>query len=192
MGELLVSDKKYSVEEYLELAAQAQEKLEFYNGFIIPMPGGTIAHNTIATNILLALGFLLEADPKYRIFNSDQRVWLPINNSFIYPDALVISGKPIPAEEDPLSITNPLVMFEVISKTTANYDSGRKFDLCQTLESFQEYVLVNQFKPEVLSYHREGPDLWRLSTVRGLENSLQLKSIGIEIPLERIYRNIEF
>lgn len=192
MGELLVPKKKYTIEEYLELAEYAEEKLEYYNGTIHPMPGGTIAHNTIANNFLFGLGLALDERTEYRIFNSDQRIWLPKNKRFVYPDALVICGEPITAPEDPTSIINPLVIVEVLSRSTEDYDRGEKFYQYQFIESFQEYVLVSQEQPEILSYHREADDLWRVSVFSGLENAVRLKTLDVELPLERIYRNIEF
>lgn len=192
MGEIAVPGKKYSVEEYLELSAHAREKLEYYDGKIFVMPGGTIEHNEIAGNIYFELRLLLNDEPEYRLFNSDQRIWIPLKNSYVYPDAVVICGQPIAAPEDPLSIINPLVIVEVLSKSTEEYDRGNKFEEYQSIDTFQEYILVRQDRPSVFTYHREGADLWRVAEFNGLENALLLKSIGIQLPLQRIYRNIEW
>ncbi|MBL7775499.1 MAG: Uma2 family endonuclease [Saprospiraceae bacterium] len=191
MGEWLASGKQFTIGEYLEMAAHAREKLEYVNGKITPMPAGTINCNLIAHNLAFGLGLLLDTKPEYRIFSSDQRIWVPAKNSFVYPDALVVCGAPMPAEADPTAITNPLLIVEVLPRSTKEYDRSLKFQLYQTIDSFQEYVLVQQDEPELFHYRREGADLWRIGSVAGLEALLPLKCLGVEVPLARIYRNVE-
>ncbi|HST63504.1 MAG TPA: Uma2 family endonuclease, partial [Longimicrobium sp.] len=81
---------------------------------------------------------------------------------------------------------NPVLIIEVLSDSTEGYNRRKKFDLYQRIESLREYVLVSHKEPRAERHVRQG-DFWRHSLVDGLDASLPLTSVGIEIPMERIY-----
>lgn len=185
------SQKIYTEEEYLAMEARSQEKHEYYNGKIIKMSGGSPVHNEIAVNITTALKIALKKAPKkYRVYNSDMKIQIPDENLFVYPDAVVVCEKPILYKHYKTVITNPLLIVEVLSKSTEEYDRGVKFDYYRTLPSFQEYVLLSQSKPRASVYHRESVDTWRIINV--VEGAIHLQSIGCDISLEDIYEDIIF
>lgn len=185
------SQKIYTEEEYLALEARAQEKHEYYNGKIIKMSGGTPVHNEIAVNITTALKIAIKtAKKKFRVYNSDMKIQIPTENLFVYPDAVVVCEKPILYKHYKTVITNPLLIIEVLSKSTEEYDRGRKFDYYRTLPSFQEYVLLSQDKPFASVYHRENTDTWRIFNIT--EGVIPLQSIGSEVSLKDIYEDIIF
>jgi Uma2 family endonuclease len=184
--------KLVTIEEYLDIERRTGIKHEFYKGKIIPMAGGTIPHNIISINILFGLGLLLDTNPDYWIFGSDQKIYLPDYEVYVYADALVVSGKPIESDDETSAIVNPILIIEVLSGSTEKYDGGDKFIKYQSLESFKEYVLIRQGKPEVKSFFREENDLWRTKNFEGIENSVYFKSIDVTLPLSRIYKNISF
>ncbi|MEZ4942289.1 MAG: Uma2 family endonuclease [Saprospiraceae bacterium] len=184
--------KRYTVAEYLRTEARTGERYEFYNGEIRPMPGGTISHNRITKNVIQYLGNALDLKTGFEIFGSDQKVYLPHYNFYLYPDAVVVAEKPVSAEQHAHAIINPLLIIEVLSASTEAYDRQQKFLEFRSLPSFREYVLIRQDAPEILSFFREAPDLWRESSVVNLENSVYFRSVDVELALAALYRNVEF
>ncbi|MEY4903836.1 MAG: hypothetical protein RLZZ292_1651, partial [Bacteroidota bacterium] len=172
--------RHYSVEEYLDVELQEGERYQYFDGEIIKMPGGTLRHNTIIKNLIFGLEtFLDEQEDKY-LFGSDQKIYLPKYNFYLYPDAIVVSDTPVVSEKGH-AILNPVLIVEVLSKSTADNDKGQKFMEYQSIDTFKEYVLVRQDVPEVTTFFREAPDLWRSSETEGLENSVFLKSLNISL-----------
>ena len=182
----------YSVDEYLKVEARRGERYEFYNGNIIPMPGGTIPHNRICKNIIQYLGNALDLKSGFEIFGSDQKIYLPEYHYYVYPDAVVVAATPVVSEEMADALINPVLIIEVLSPSTEKYDREQKFLQYRSLPSFREYALVRQDAPEVLTFFRETPDTWKEAMVKGVEKSVHFRSIGVDLPLPLIYRNIEF
>ncbi|HRD82992.1 MAG TPA: Uma2 family endonuclease [Saprospiraceae bacterium] len=182
----------YSVAEYLLLERRTGERYEFYNGKIRRMAGGTIAHNRITRNIIIKLGQLIDEKGNMEIFASDQKIYLPKYRWYVYPDAVVVAGVPIESEEEASAIINPILIVEVLSPSTMDYDRNRKFLEYQSLPSFQEYVLVRQDVPEALLAFREEPDLWRSSETAGMDADIVLRSIGASLPMKDVYAKVEF
>ncbi|MBX2930230.1 MAG: Uma2 family endonuclease [Saprospiraceae bacterium] len=185
-------EKTYTVAEYLYFERRAGERYTFHNGKIERMAGGTIPHNRIARNILGLLYNVMNRRPDLEVFASDQKIYLPKYHAYVYPDAVVVAGVPIESEEEASAIMNPLLIVEVLSPSTLNYDRNQKFMDYQTLPSFKEYVLVRQDAPEVILAFREEPDLWRSSEVAGLDSAVFLRSIEVSLSMSDIYNKVEF
>ena len=182
----------YTVDEYLKVEARSGERYEFYNGNIIPMPGGTLPHNRICRNILSELDQILKVRPGFEIFGSDQKIYLPEYRYYLYPDAVVVAEIPVMSEEMASAIINPLLIIEVLSPSTGQYDREQKFLQYRSLPSFKEYALVRQDAPEVLTFFREKPDTWKETMVKNIDQSIHFQSINVDLALQLIYRNIEF
>lgn len=183
----------YSLGQYLAREEKAQDKHEFYNGIIRKMPGGTFRHNEIASNTLTALKAAVRGLPgPYRVLNSDQKIYIEATNTGVYPDALVICKEPVFHQERQDLLTNPLVIVEVLSRSTATYDRQGKFLLYQQLPSFCEYMLIEQTRPEVETWFREEENLWRKSVVSGLDAQVRLRELGVALPLGEVYENVSF
>ena len=188
---MTVEKTNFTVEEYLRIERQRGERHNYFNGKLEPMPGGSIAHNRISRNIIQHLGNALDEKEGYEIFGSDQKIYIPKYNYYLYPDAVVIAAAPVMAENAAFGITNPLLIIEVLSPSTGAYDRDEKFMLYRELESFKEYVLIRQDTPEIVSMYRSQPSQWEETEVNGQEESVWFKSIDIRIPLALIYRNVE-
>lgn len=183
----------YSVEEYFEIEALSNGKLEYRNGKIIDMPGAKPNHNLIAGWIITYLNILLmEKSKKYYVLTSDTKIHIPKLNSFVYPDAVVICEKIELLEGRNDVIINPLLIVEVLSKSTASNDRKGKFFDYRSIPSFQEYILVEQDFAEVSSFYRKDKKLWEEDIATGLDDKLYLKSLDITIELNKIYQNVEF
>ena len=184
----LTQTQQYSIEEYLAIEEKTGERHYYLNGKIEKMAGGTINHNRLCRNILSLLVSNLESN--FESFGSDQKIYLPKLNFYVYPDAVVVTGVPIVAENDAQAIINPLLIVEVLSPSTMDYDRSQKFMHYKTVASFIEYVLIRQDAPEISTFFREEPNLWRSTETEGLDNNVFLKSVNLSLPLSKIYKNI--
>lgn len=185
----------FSLAEYLAKEERSKSKHHFFNGEIINMPGAKFKHNEITTNVLSALKIAVKGLSKiYRVCNSDQKIIIEHEETLaiVYPDAMVICEKPIfwNGRED--LITNPLVVVEVLSKSTRNYDKGDKFLLYKKCASLQEYVTIEQKKPHIESWYRLTETAWDNTFQENLAQTFTLRSIGVAIALSDIYEHIEF
>jgi Uma2 family endonuclease len=184
------SVKQYSIEDYLALERVAEHKSEYEAGKVVAMSGGTINHGIIGNNINTELNIALKGKKSCITINGDVRIWIEKAKSFVYPDAMVICGEIETYENDQNSIINPILVVEVLSKSTESYDRGDKFHKYCSLPSFKEYVLIDQNKPVIDVLYKEDSSYWKMTTAIGLDKSITLNSIGITLKLEDIYQNI--
>jgi len=183
----------YTLEEYLRREERAKEKHEYYNGQIKRLPKAKGPHNEIAANLIAAIKIATKLSPKtYRIFSSQQLVYLPSLNIGLYPDALVVCETPQYWDKNQVLLVNPILIVEVLSKSTKAYDRGDKFREYKTLPSFMEYVIIEQTLYQAETFFREEPDLWRNTIVTDPAGTLPLHSIGCSIQMADIYENITF
>src|SRR5689334_21287561 len=179
---------KYTVEEYIELLKNSDERFEYFAGEIVPMAAGKISHGGIAANIVRSIGNLL-ADRPCQVFGGDTAVKTVKAYPFRLPDASVVCGEVVVEEILGIEmLVNPLLIVEVLSKSTGAYDHGEKFAAYQAIESFQEYLLMSQDQPHVTRYVRQPDGQWLRGDFIGLESSVKLESLGVVLPLNEIYR----
>lgn len=181
----------YTPEKYLELEIQSQERNEYINGEIIPMTGGMPNHNLIIGNISAALNFALKRQP-YWVFVTDQRLWIPQRRIYTYPDIMVVQGQIELQTGRKDTITNPLVIVEVLSKSTQSYDQGEKFKFYRTILGFQEYLLIDQYSIHIEQYYKIESHQWIFSELEGEDTLLKLSTIPFEISLADIYDKVSF
>lgn len=184
--------RQYTLEEYLRREARSGIKHEFYNGKITRMPYAKGPHNIIAANVIGALSAAIEnIEKNYVLFSSDQKIYFPELNEGVYADALVVCEKPEYWDDEALLLTNPMLVVEVLSKSTQRYDRRGKFDKYKTLPSFREYLMLRQDAHYAEIWYRERPGLWHETICTDLEERLPLRSMGIEFLLSKAYRNAE-
>ncbi|OCQ91288.1 hypothetical protein BCD64_25110 [Nostoc sp. MBR 210] len=182
--------KIYTSDEYLELEIASQTRSEYRNGAIIPMTGGTPNHNELAINLAVLLKSALRGKP-YRIFATDQRLWIPNRNIYTYPDVMVVE-KPLQLQTGRNdTVINPCFIAEVLSKSTQDYDHGEKFSAYRSIESFCEYLLVDQYSIHVEHYVKTAANQWLLSEYDDSQVILSLNTFAAHLPIIDIYENIE-
>ena len=174
--------------QYLEIEQKAEFKSEYWNGQMYAMAGGTPRHSEAGTRFAAAL--ISRLGDGCGVFNSDLRLRDSEDGLYTYPDVSVVCGEPKYGEAH--TLTNPILLAEVLSKSTEASDRGFKFKRYQHLESLKEYVLISQEEPCVETYLREPDGKWSYQSVEGLRRSVTLRSIGVEVPLSEIYRGITF
>jgi Uma2 family endonuclease len=183
--------KLYSPEEYLELEINSEERHEYIRGDIIPMTGGTLNHNKIALNLSSSLNFALKRQP-YDVFVTDQRVWIPEAQIHTYPDVMVVAQPLEYAENRRDTLTNPLLIAEVLSKSTRSYDKDEKFAAYRTIPSFQEYLLIDQYRLHIEHYSKTEPHKWVFIEYDDPTIILSLFSLNFQIEIADIYDKVDF
>ena len=175
-------------QEYLALERKAEHKSEYLDGYIIAMAGASFAHNFITANLVTELNNRLKSGNCVAI-SSEMRVRPSAEDTYVYPDVVVVCGEPQFEDEAFDTLLNPIVIVEVLSPSTERRDIGEKFARYKQLDSLQEYLLVAQDNVHVEHHRRRGAQ-WILSHYRTLEEVLPLTSIGCEVPLRDIYARV--
>ncbi len=184
--------KLYSIEEYLEFEAKSELRHEYHDGLILEMSGGTINHGVICDNAYNAFRQRIRKNGSdCKTYSDNIKIRIEAINKFVYPDAMVVCGGIERSDKDPESVTNPKVIVEVLSKSTVGYDRGDKFHKYMQLESFREYILIDQYRFVVETFYRSEQGLWEISRVEGIEGELLVKSFDLSIPLSELYEDTE-
>ncbi|MBE9209117.1 Uma2 family endonuclease [Nostoc sp. LEGE 06077] len=182
----------YTPEEYLQLEEAAEYKSEYIDGQIIPMAGGTINHARISLNLGSALNFAFRQQ-NYEVFVSDVRLWwISQKRIYTYPDVMIIAGEPEFFNNRQDIITNPQIIVEVLSKSTRNYDYEDKFAAYRTIPTFQEYLLIDQYRIHVEHFSKIGKKQWNLREYDEEDNAIAFASVPLEISLQDLYNKVNF
>ena len=181
--------RRLSVGDYLEQERLAETKSEFYDGEIFAMAGASPAHNAIVTKLVRHIDVALDRGP-CQVFSSEQRTRIP-SGLYTYPDVVIVCGKPEFASEDVDTLINPTAIIEVLSPTTLEYDTGRKFRWYQQTPSIQEVAFVSQFEPRFQLYRRTESG-WSYEEAAALDQWIQMHTGNIRLSLADIYVNVEF
>ncbi|MBA2735944.1 MAG: Uma2 family endonuclease [Pyrinomonadaceae bacterium] len=186
----LKKEKKYTPEEYLALEEKAEYRSEYLDGYIFKMAGGTEAHITISFNAAKIFADKLRG--KCRAYPSEMKVWVEKVGTFFYPDVTVVCGERKFYKGRRDIVENPILLIEVLSESTKEYDKNDKFLIYQNLESFQEYVLISQNQPAVQQYIRQTDGTWRYKATIGLNSEVTFESVETTISLSEIFDLVEF
>lgn len=181
--------KKLTIEEYLRFEEASAEKHEYYKGEIFAMSGSKIPHNTIAMNLSVTLGQKLKGK-SCKPFNSDQRIYIPQNSLFTYPDISIVCGKVETKDNDDWNLLNPTVIIEVLSKSTKDYDMGGKFALYRDIVTLKEYILVDSESLNVYVFRINENGHWELEEYKKIEDVLSVRILELSIPLAEIYEGV--
>jgi len=184
-----LSQQTYTPAQYLEFEAEADNRHEFINGDVIPMAGGTTNHNELVTNLCVLLKPSLREQGR-RLYSENVRLWIRTANVFTYPDVMILDGEPAYYGDNQTTVTNPVAIFEVLSDSTRDYDQGRKFNFYRSVETLQEYVLVDQETTAVMLYRRGTDKDWHLNILEDITEVVSLESVGVELPLTGIYQGV--
>lgn len=180
----------HTVSDYFDFEQSQEGKFEYHNGEIVSMAGGTKNHIRISMNLGNRLDDLLDGS-NCAPYNSDLKVRSEAYNSYYYPDCTVVCNDEQDGNESVES--NPMVIIEVLSKSTESYDRGQKLEAYRSIPSLQAYLLVSQDEPKVEIYTRaEHGEFWKYISVKGLENEFLVESIGVKLKLKDIYKNVSF
>jgi len=192
------SQIRYTVEEYLEMERNSQERHEYLDGEIYQMASESLAHGDICINLAREISTQLRGTP-CRALSKDIKVrsgTLPsprrmMKGLFSYPDVLVVCGEPQFHDEDTDILTNPTVIIEVLSDSTEAFDRGEKFFRYQRIEPLTEYVLVSQNLSLIEIFARQENN-WLYSATSDFAASVHLASIDCRLRLSEVYDRVTF
>ncbi|HLO50963.1 MAG TPA: Uma2 family endonuclease [Kamptonema sp.] len=186
-----IKKRYYTPEEYLELEEAAESKSEYRDGEIVPMTGGTTNHNKIALNFCVNFKVAFRGQ-NYEIFMNDVRLWINRDRIYTYPDIMIIEGEPIYQGNGTTMVTNPLLIVEVLSKSTKDYDRGDKFQYYRSIPELKEYIMIDQYKFHIEQFAKNSEGKWVLSEYEAADAVLALTAIEFQIQLSEIYQGINF
>lgn len=174
----------FTLEAYLELEARSEQKFEFCDWAILAMTGGSLRHNEIAVNILVALRSRFPG--ACRTLGSDQRIATG-DGVYTYPDASVVCGEPqLSRHQGTETLHNPVLLVEVLSPSTLDYDLGEKLEHYQTIPTLAEVLLVDADGVDVRHVSRSATG-WEIRRVTSLEAALDLRGVAAALPLVEVY-----
>ncbi|PSQ97314.1 MAG: hypothetical protein BRD55_03255 [Bacteroidetes bacterium SW_9_63_38] len=178
-----VATRSYTVEEYLELDADAEdERYELQNGSVIPMAGAEPEHNQIKDNVSAELRTRLQSQGCW-VMTSDQRV--RVSFGYVYPD-VVVACEPSYEDTRPRTLENPELVVEVTSDATKARDQGDKLAAYTELASLREYWVIDPEKPLLAQYTRDA-DEWQYRAHTALSDPITGHAFDLEIPLSDLY-----
>lgn len=178
--------RRFTLAEYVSLEKASSEKHELVDGQIFAMSGGTPEHGRIAARIIGILHAQLAGRP-CAPFTSDVRIRVRATGLVTYPDVSIVCGPVEVDPEDPNSIVNPTVIFEVLSTSTAAYDREDKFAHYRRIPSLKAYVLVSQQEHRFEVFTRVDDVSWNLRDVR--DGTAVVEAISLSFVLEEVYAN---
>ena len=188
----LAAKQNYTLIEYAELERGLEERLEYFEGNVWSMAGASDTHEDIVINIATELKNKLRGRG-CKVYGSNLRVKVPIYPPYRYPDVTAICGERIFEDFYGLRVlVNPSLIVEVLPPSTQSFDNGLKFTYYKSIESFTEYLLIDQNEPHIALYTKQSADAWLHREYNALDDKIYLSSIDCEISVAEIYLDIEF
>lgn len=176
---------RYTWQEYLALEAASNVKHEYLDGQIYAMAGGSPDHAALQVAVPSLL-FPHLRHGRCRAHGSDLRIRVLATGLATYPDVTIICGPRELDPDDKLSVTNPSVLFEVLSPSTEDYDRGEKFAHYKRIPTLQQYVLVAQQERRIEVWTRDAPNSWSC-VISGDGEIAELGSIGARLDVRELY-----
>jgi Uma2 family endonuclease len=185
-------ERRYTLEEYLELDRASEERLEFWDGEVFCMSGGSEWHYEIESNIHAFLKTILRARG-CRVFTGNVRIKVPAAPPYRYADVSALCGEARFEEIGGVdALTNPQLIVEVLSPSTEAYDRVDKFTHYKSITTLREYLLVAQHRPHVTRLYKQDEGSWIHTEANEPTATLALDSLGCELPLGEIYLGVDF
>jgi Uma2 family endonuclease len=175
----------YSYDDYVVLEEHSLVKHEYLAGEIYAMAGGMPGHAALAGMVITLLGIQLQSG--CRVYTSDLRVRIVETDMATYPDVSVVCGPIERAGDDRIAVVNPIVVVEVTSASTEQYDRNAKLAHYRFLPSLREVLIVSHREPR-LTLHQRRDTGWDTSEFRGGQ-TVELASIAAHLPVDEVYRD---
>ena len=176
----------FSAADYLAWEPAQLDRHEYIDGEVFAMAGAEDRHVTVAGNLYIALRQHLSSSP-CRTYMSDMRLHVAAANSYFYPDVLVTCSALDLAS--PMVKTEPKLIAEVLSPSTAAYDRGLKFSHYRRIVSLEEYLVIDLDTRSTDCYRKGADGLWVLHPfARG--EAVLLASVALELSAERLFAEV--
>ena len=180
--------RRYTVAEYMALEARGEAKHEFFDGEVFAMAGTSISHNALAGNCFAAFKQALRGRPCKVVIEAVQLA-VEEGRHYTYPDVMVSCD---PADRQAtLTMHAPVLLVEVLSPSTAEYDRGKNFNQYKQLPSLQHYLLVSQTSWLVEWYRREKGNIWSFTPLVEADDALIIPELNINLTVAEIYEDTD-
>jgi len=187
MTELPRAQRHYTLDDYFGIEQMSDIRHEYFDGEIFAMSGGSISHNVIVRNLGRMCDQLI--DRGCSTYTIDVGVASP-SGLYTYPDVLVVCGKP-DVTGPRQTITNPIVLAEILSKSTQDYDRGQKFEHYRLIETLWDYLLIDQYSVDVEHRWLDGKT-WRSERFTARDSQFTLKGVPLTISVAALYERVDF
>lgn len=175
-----------SMQDYFLLEERTGERYEYIDGELFLMAGGTPNHNRIMLNLAGALNAAFG-----EAFAGDLRIQIKERQQYAYPDVVVVCGQLELAKGRKDTITNPVLIAEILSDSTRDYDRGSKFSMYRAIPSLREYLVIEQRYLSVEYFSKEPDNTWRLREYNERSATVTIESLQITLALDDIYQRVE-
>ncbi|WP_295391897.1 Uma2 family endonuclease [uncultured Thiodictyon sp.] len=175
--------------DYLVWERQQETRHEYFDGEIYAMTGASREHNLVCLNIAASLHTQMRGKP-CEVYNNDMRVKVSKTGMYTYPDIAAVCGEPQFEDAAVDTLLNPVVIIEVLSDSTEQYDRGAKFRHYRTVASLRHYLLVAQSECRVEHYVRESNNRWLLTEYREIDESIDLAALECRLRLGDMYERV--
>jgi len=180
----------YTVAEYLAREEVADFRSEYYQGEIFAMAGESLNHNRVAIDLCAKLNQAIR-QRGCEAFAENVRVRAEAVDLFAYPDVVVVCGAPQLYQDREDTVTNPLLIIEVLSKSTKSYDRGDKFNFYRSIPTLKEYILIAQYRLHVEQYSLDENGDWVVTEYRAADDVLKFSSVDFQIKISELYERVK-
>ncbi len=180
-----------SPEEYFDMEEVAEYKNEYYHGETFVMSSASFNHNLIGGDTFVSLHNLLR-NSDCIVFTSNMKIQVDEDRHYTYPDISIVCGDAEFAKDRNDIITNPLVIFEILSESTMNYDRGSKFTAYRNISFLKDYILIDQYTCHVEYFHKNEAGKWILDEFKNPDDTFKIRSVDIELSLDTIYARVKY
>jgi Uma2 family endonuclease len=185
----LITEEQYLKEERAGIR-DLDGKYEFHLGKKIFMGGATKEQNAISTNLTVLIGSYI-LNKNYQLYHSDMRTYAPATGSYFYPDLVLVKGEPAFKDDTFDNLLNPVLVIEILSKSTAGFDRGEKFKTYRDIPSLEHYLAISSTSHLIEHYHKLNQSEWKLKIIDGEDKQFELLD-GLQLSMKDIYRNVNF
>jgi Uma2 family endonuclease len=188
MGQPDSPPRHYTLKEYFALQEKNSAKYEYIEGEAFALGGASLAHNLIKGNLVAALRPPVRRKGG-RVLDESVLLVVRANAFYTYPDVLVTTD---PADRrDPYLVRQPLLLAEVLSPATAEYDRTEKFANYQKLPSLRHYLLISQNAWVVEWFRRDDAGQWVYTLLSTPDDVLEIPDLGLSLPLRELYEDTD-
>ncbi len=189
---VLSETTKKTEAEYFAMDLESEGMLEFYDGRVVVKDrSSTFDHSRIGANLIGEIGKFLKGKNS-RAFYYKLRETTPSGNAYMYPDVTIVCGKALLKKDCFDTVTNLSVIMEIMTDATRNIDMGSKFWYSIQIPTLKEYILVDSTRYHVITARRQAEDTWQFIVTEGIDSSITINTIEMELPLRDIYDEVSF
>ena len=180
--------RHYTPEEYFALEEISEVRHEYFEGEVLAMSGVSLAHNLVKGNLVASL-WLIARQRGCRVFDENARLVVREKALYVYPDVMLTCD---PADRrETRQIRQPVLIAEVLSLSTGDYDRTEKFANYQKMTSLRHYLLVSQTAWVVEWLRRDEAGQWIYTLLNTPEGVLEIADLGLRLPLRELYEDTD-